>query len=774
MRRLFRRPRVPEYERSFVLGKMARPPFHRLRLECFPRGIDSSRIDVALDPALVDATMALVKNLLREGVERYFWKQAPGKPDVDTLETFQRAYTDNTRMILRAARRQARPETAQLFQLAMMRLLLVVVDQQIHLLRQELDEARASPDRRYSGQRLELHDKVVILARNEQSVAFRTLHDVLRVVMRLEDAVLRKTRKTFLGISWPVARAMLVNPLLQLRGVGSNEDFYRHYPHLLRNGAEAVFLGRSLFEVFSEWLPDECGLPSDEGKPDPGEGGACAPGLRGGSEIRSRALQLIDAGELAQMAPHEFDNADAVLALLGGDSEPWPDSGPWAREDFILVQQARVGEWLEAVGREGLLPHIRASYQLQTVYPRLGIRGGVEWVYRYLAGDSSARELTRRLQTLPVVDDARSLLRLIDETAGTRAKRGRNADQRLAARFASDMVRYRYDLKLAFWMYQALGSLRLLHDEEKLSMSSANGLLQDFRPAQGEEEGKIIGHVVLKADVRGSSEITAQMLARNLNPAAYFSRNLYDPITRELRTFGAEKVFVEGDAVILSLMEYEGRPRDHLAVARACGLAQRILEVVEAKNAESRELGLPQLGLGIGIAYSNDPPTYLFDEGHRIMISSAINRADRLSSCHAGLRRLIGKRGNGGRRVVVAVPVLEGGEGKSDHEGLLRYNVNGVELEAAAFFQLSEELRLRRLRLAVHEREKADLYHAGRYLDPNGNSHWLVIREVPVALWMGDRLVEGDPSGRVYYEVVTDRAILERVRREFRGVARSH
>ena len=226
MKRLFPRLNTPEFERSFVLAQMPRPPFHRLRLERFPRGIGSSRIDVALDSGLVDATMALVKNILREDVRHYFWQQPPRALDVDAMTAFRRAYADNTRMVLHLARHDARPETAQLFQLAAMRLLLVVADQQIELLRRELEDARAHPSRQYSGQSLELHDRVVILARNEQSVRFRVLHDVWRVAMRLEDPSLRKSRKTLMGMSWPVLRAMLANPLLQLGGLGSNEDFF--------------------------------------------------------------------------------------------------------------------------------------------------------------------------------------------------------------------------------------------------------------------------------------------------------------------------------------------------------------------------------------------------------------------------------------------------------------------------------------------------------------------------------------------------------------------
>jgi class 3 adenylate cyclase len=428
---------------------------------------------------------------------------------------------------------------------------------------------------------------------------------------------------------------------------------------------------------------------------------------------------------------------------------------------------------MDAIKDVGLLPRVRASGLLRQVYPTLGIRGGVEWVHDYLAGECGRKELERRLQTLPGVEDGSALVRLIDEKARAGRDRGRHADERMLARFASELLTHRFDLKLACWAYAGMNSLRLLHDERKISMSSANGLLQDFRRGAEAAEKTVIGHVVLKADVRGSTEITAQMRARNLNPAAYFSRNLYDPITRQLKAFGAQKVFVEGDAVILSLMEYEGQPRAHLAVARACGLACRILQVVEAKNAESRELGLPELGLGIGIAYSNEAPTYLYDEGHQIMISPAINRADRLSSCHSGLRQVLGNRHE--RRVVVAAPALEGSHnGKSGHDGLVRYNVNGIELEAAAFFQLGSELKLQHIRLPERGGDSADRYHVGRYLDLQGNSHWLVVRETPIPLWMGDRLLEGDRSGRVYYEVVTDEDIIASAKRRMRGMMRRH
>ncbi|RMG37633.1 MAG: hypothetical protein D6720_02810 [Gammaproteobacteria bacterium] len=762
----------PEIDRNTVLSRMARPAFHRLRLERFPVGVDSTHIDVALDPELTEAIASLVQVTLNEDVRRYFWGEEFRASDMDVVEVFRRTYSENTRLVLRESRARARPEACQLFQLAVIRMVIEEVDRQLAGLRRQLEDARSQPTRRQLGRSLELHDKVVILARNELSIRYRTLHDVIRVMMRQEDSHLRKMRKTVMGISWPVSRAMLVNPLVQLGGLGSSEDFFNYYPHLLRDEESALTLNRLFFETVAEWLPAELGLTGDSITPEE----SALPGdsvLRGHVEILRQTALLVDQGELAMLVPHEFDNAKAVLQLLGGDVEPWPQGGPWSSRELVALQRSKMKELMVGVERAGLMSRIRASFLLKSVYPNLGLRGGVDWVHDYLAGEIRGKELVRRLQTLPGVEDARPVLRLIDERMKAVELAGRHARQRMLAGFFSELVDYRYHLKLATWLYNGLDQVRLLRDQQDLSMSVANDLLQDFRRGTRESNRRVVGHVVLKADVRGSTEITAQMRARNLNPATYFSRNLYGPINKQLRAFGAEKVFVEGDAVILSLMEYEGQPRDHLAVARACGLAERMLEVIEAKNAESRTLGLPELVLGIGIAYSNEAPTYLYDEGHRIMISPAINRADRLSSCHPAMRRVLANRLDPGQHVVVAVPVKETQNSKQDPDGVMRYNVNGIELEAAAFFQLREELRLRRVTLSRPQGDRADTYHVGRYLDLVGNSHWLVVRETPLPLWMGDRLLEGDRSGRVYYEVVTDPDTIARARREVRSHTRS-
>src|SRR5882724_5032563 len=152
-------------------------------------------------------------------------------------------------------------------------------------------------------------------------------------------------------------------------------------------------------------------------------------------------------------------------------------------------------------------------------------------------------------------------------------------------------------------------------------------------------EEKVLGHVVIKADVRDSSRLTKSLMARGLNPASYFSLNFYDPVNKLLTKYGASKVFLEGDAIILAILEREGEPG--LIVARACVLAREMIEIVRGYNQLLERAGLPALELGIGISYQDAAPMYLLDGDDRIMISDALNESDRLSSCNKRVRKSI-------------------------------------------------------------------------------------------------------------------------------------
>jgi hypothetical protein len=98
-------------------------------------------------------------------------------------------------------------------------------------------------------------------------------------------------------------------------------------------------------------------------------------------------------------------------------------------------------------------------------------------------------------------------------------------------------------------------------------------------------------------------------MEKGMNAASYFSLNFYDPINKLLAKYGAAKVFLEGDAIIVALLEREGEAM--LSVGRACVLAWEIVSLLHEYNELLERSGLPPMEVGLGIAYQDSPPLYL-------------------------------------------------------------------------------------------------------------------------------------------------------------------
>src|SRR5437588_93823 len=205
---------------------------------------------------------------------------------------------------------------------------------------------------------------------------------------------------------------------------------------------------------------------------------------------------------------------------------------------------------------------------------------------------------------------------------------------KIAGRFLRDFLRYHRDLRRLEALNSALDSVNLIGNEKLRELSSVNGTLYEFLlpDEQRPTEEKVLHHVIIKADIRDSTRLTRSLMDRGLNPASYFSLNFFEPVYKLLPKYKAMKVFLEGDAMILALLEKEGEPE--LAVSRACVLAREMLDIVRGYNHLLERAGLPPLELGIGISYQDSAPLYLMAGEQRIMISDALNESDRL---HSGL-----------------------------------------------------------------------------------------------------------------------------------------
>jgi class 3 adenylate cyclase len=341
---------------------------------------------------------------------------------------------------------------------------------------------------------------------------------------------------------------------------------------------------------------------------------------------------------------------------------------------------------------------------------------------------------------------------------------------KLAARFLADFFHYHRDLRRLEVLNAALDSVNLVGNERLQELSRVNGTLYEFLlpEEQGQSDSeRVLRHVVLKADVRDSTRLTRIMMEKGLNPASYFSLNFYDPVNKLLEKYGAQKVFLEGDAIILAILEREGEPG--LGVSRMAVLAREIIEIVRGYNELMQRSGMPELELGVGITLQESAPLYLMDGDHQIMISEALNESDRLSSCNKKARKVMEPQA--GPFHVYAFQAAEMDENGNPEDVILSFNLGGIRMNEAAFRKLQQEITLEPLKvrlppsLASSDKGEYKLFSATVPVDKD-IFRKIVVRESRIPhINPADFSVKGWTDRR-YYEICTDQAIYSALERK--------
>ena len=728
------------------------PRFVPLRLDHFPRGIDNRHIDVVLGPALSGAAAAYIGALLREHLQR-LWGQPVTSFSETVAKTFREILQEHHQAVVNGARADKRLERVQLFQLAVLKLFLGLLDSELSSVRAELENAKGRSDGLLTGHSLQLHRQAVMLGRQAGHVRYRVAHQLMRDYLRLEQGRMRNLRQSVLGTAWPVAEVMLANPLLQLDGVGTLRDFVRIYPCLLYDAGDARRVDKCIREVLSPWLPDEVAAR-------PVAGQRAARSSAGLLEIERRIRDLLGPQEAGVLRPSWVDRPGNAVALLGGTQAHWPEPGPWQHRGIAGLQRELSRQLGSSLARAGLMRALTASYELAAVYPATGLVGVETLIFEYLQGKLGQRELIRRLDGVEGATDPAAVVRRIEDLRKVHKASAAAGRPQVLARLTGDFLRLRRDLKLAWHTYKSMDTLRLLTDEADLQASLNNNTLQVFcreSPAL-HKRGSVEGHVIVKAEIRGVAELSAQMRHRRLDPATHFRRHLYAPLDRLLAQFGAQKAVLEGDLLVLSLLEYGAQGAESLAVARGCCVAAGVIRLAKAMNVEHERLGLRRIEFGLGLAYAGEAPIYLYDDTRKIIVSPALQRAGTLAASDSAMH-VAGAPSKGRALCVVLQPARRDSAGPTAGR-FARYNVDGIELDADAFAQLNVEISLRRL--SRHGKRPLTFF-AGLCTDLKGERHWLVVREHRVSLWVGARLLDAGDRAQPYYEVVSDKRLIERV-----------
>jgi len=752
------------------LSELKTPEPVLLSIADMPPGVDNYHIYVKLSPKFCALFTKLLNDFINQEIA-----QKPQKTKNDKLkEEFQESYADMMTVLIHRIKSDLSRNEIILLQFAVYRYILEstknTLDNLIATLRGKLTESRGAK----SGKALNIQDQIFWLSKHYNvtlSSENRQFFDLLGFV---EKKHLQAVRRQYLESGDQIYLDILYSPLLRVANLESSNFLIEKYLLWNREQDDSLFpgLNAEVEAIFRDVLPDHGFDPLVERRQtgnqleiydDLGGLSACKNLLGPAPDMKNNISESFSWLDHAENFEHLFD--EVKLQEIGqavrkesGISAGWQFKKQYKHLMSILK---RIKKMLE---EKKLLQQLSASYYTRKKWTRhLAEYMEAVSLCRFLGGEIKFNEFQKRLHrgyqfTPAEVKDLNNTAKLVQSEIND------NDDEEFV-RFLSVLSQYRLHLKYFRFAHRVFNRVNILEDEDQIRLSSQAGTLYQLPMASEvtDDENRIVHHAILKADVRGSTTVTDELEKKDLNPASYFSLRFFGPINKVLGTYGANKVFIEGDAVILSFLEYEHDPQHWHSVAHACGMAKAMLSVVSANNKYSREMGLPPIELGIGVCYADYAPRYLYDGETPIMISSAIGDADRMSSCSWKLRAVIKDHPFN----VVVMEIADDDQSKGEKgQQKIRYNVNGILLDNEGFEKLQQEIELHRLVGQVEG--NTEVFYYGEYPDTEGKKRTLVIREGQVGLWRNDT-IEKHTIDEKFYEVVTNPQITAGIQKKLQA-----
>jgi len=780
-------------------------------------GVDNLRYDVALSPRFLEAVRRYLSDLIRLAGQlgRFYGTDAKAVRSPETPQ-FRRLLSDFLQAGLNQAHFEKNVELDILLRLGVLRLFIREMAAQFAAVVQECNDwikRRGEYFERSEGAQVKKATLAEFQA--DRKNIFRQVGMQLHsAISELEDSVLSKARRALFGDSYAPVYELLSNRLLFVEGGRDDLVLLEHYV-LLGNFARDP----DRFEVFEDALREflrEFVLVGAHGDSVRQHWGQFDEMASRGIEAQAEVARLTDEREaidrklsgeqglferlLGSQDPQTLRQTRASIdARLGriqremeligqkleeakqkaealaesyhagvGEYLNHPENArrlfdaAWGGAENAAGAPARewlLDQWTERLEHRDLLVHVLSAYELRNIYAPFCPPLHLQQLKKAIVLREEQRKVEEVLKHFPTRQFPLGKI----EEAAKRIRRFSREELRAAAlRFAEDYMRLRRDLRNAARVNTLLERISLVESDRTRELSHLNNSLYEFlMPDETRHsEERVTSHVVIKADVRNSTQITHDLLERGMNPASHFSLNLYEPMKKLLDRYGAARVFIEGDAIILAIYETQTTRMGQRAVAKACSLAREMVGISEAYNARPDNANMPRLELGIGIAFQDSAPTLWMDGDFRIMISRALNLSDRLSSCSRMARRLV--EGNKSPfRVFLLQTLIEGTAEEEAQELLIRYNVGGILLNEDGFAKLAQEISLSRVEAT--------------FLFPWGDEDvQLFYGEVPVGTGLEKVVVRkgqvryllpeggfGGPSHISYYEVCANIRVIE-------------
>jgi hypothetical protein len=703
-------------------------------------GVDNLRYDVFLSPRITtDLSFHIARYIRRFGeVESLLEMDVPS----ETQSKFIRAAEGTTKLrkagpsdlkpllvsihlaILNRAKAEGNPSIDMLGRLAVLKFIRTELQAQFSRTLEQCRMKSKSLEGVRQLKMMQTQELVSAFQVGKRIILRRAGQEVFHLLCEIEKETLARTRRSLLGELPADAYCLFLNPLI-LTEDGRDDYLCAEHYYMFGNFDKDPDRFSSLRQFALNFLREL------------GYGEAVADShLEQALNVPANAATLVGSGNGEDMTPQDRQ------------------------------RQERLDIWTRMLQREGVLSNMVASYEAVPLLAEYAPRVNPQQIKNALIFREEAQRVERIIGESRLNSDR--LFAAIGRVASCRG----SERSRFAARLLNDLFSYHRDLRGLAAVGAGFDSINLVSDDKIRELSSLNGMLYEFLLPEDQKatEDRVAHHVILKADVRDSSRLTRSLMEKGMNAASYFSLNFYDPVNKLLAKHGATKVFLEGDAIIVAVLEREGETM--LSVGRTCVLAWEIVSLLHGYNELLERSGLPQMEVGLGITYQDSPPLYLMDGEHRIMISDAINVSDRLSSCNKRVRKKVAP--DAGIFQVYSVQIGgEGNQGSGNEDGetgaeemRLNYNVGGICLSEEAFKKLQQEITLSEW--AVDPRnpgfsgpwiDKESDYFVGTVPVANGVFRNIAIRKSRIAQVDVRDLSILRWTDRYYYEVCANPAV---------------
>src|SRR5215472_6395403 len=650
-------------------------------------GVDNIHHDVFLSPRFVQAAREYLFDLIRQHTSSAQFPGMEPRPSrgPDSV-AFRKLLSDLLQSALTQAKYHKNIEIDLLFRLSLLKFLTSEIGNQfanIILEGKEWVRQRGEHFER-SQQAHVIKARLSELQASRRAVVRRVGQQVAQIVAEVEDNAIAKTRRALFGEDFAPYYELCKNRMIFLEG-GKDDFFFLEHYVLLGNYSRDPDRFEAMDALFQEFLR-EAGIIITE---DPAQAEAIQAHTTLLENVQSIRNEIARLEEQREATRKRLERGDSFFNKFLSSDDPGDlkaslhdvelrlkhqeykleEIGPQVDEarqklDFFRKEKAsRLGGYLneeenakrlfdaqagpeesaalraqlltrllDRLEQHEMLYHVLASYEVRPIVAEYCPPLHLQQLRRALVSRDELEQVQRVIKQVP----AKKLsLKTLEELSRRIQRYSRDEMKEFILRFAGDFFRLHRDLRDAEHLTTGMERINLVTTEKARELSRMNNRLyecvlpDEARPAQD----NVVSHVIIKADVRGSTRMTQDLLSRGLNPASHFSLNLHEPVKKLLDRYDAKKVFIEGDAIILAIFETESSVAYARPVAKACILSRQILAVCNSYNERASSSDLPALELGLGVAFQGDAPTYWVDGDSRIMISKALNLSDRLSGC---------------------------------------------------------------------------------------------------------------------------------------------